>query len=246
MTESARSVTQSEEWATRLVRVLDAASELLVRWGYRRVTIDDVAERAGVGKGTVYLHFRSKEALFLTVLLRGYHDLITGIADRIRADPREVLPSRLVRSTYLAMQGDPLTRALYLGDGDMLNRLARESVETLGEMRTAVERQGRRHFELLREAGLLRTDLPVDEQLYLFNAVGGGFFLLEPMDLPGAPGSPAQRADLMAYAVRAVLEDPDAAPPGPELAAVAARQHESLLEHVDREWQRRVRSPGPA
>lgn len=241
MTENARSVTESEEWSTRLGRVLDAASELLVRWGYRRVTIDDVAERAGVGKGTIYLHFRSKDALFLTVLLRGYHDLITGIADRIRADPREVLPSRLLRSTYLAVHIDPLTRALYMGDGDMLSRLARESVETLGEMRSAVERQGRCHFELLRDAGLLRTDLPITEQLYLFNAIGGGFFLLEPMDLPQAPRTPGERADLMAYVVRAALEDPDAAPPGPALAAVAAEQHESLLEHVDREWQRRVR-----
>ncbi len=50
--------------------VLDSAAELLVRWGYRRVTIDDVTAHAGIGKGTVYLHLRTKDALFLTVLLR--------------------------------------------------------------------------------------------------------------------------------------------------------------------------------
>jgi AcrR family transcriptional regulator len=54
-------------------RVLDAAADLLVRWGYHRVTVEDVARHAGIGKGTVYLHFRTKEALFLTVLLRSQH-----------------------------------------------------------------------------------------------------------------------------------------------------------------------------
>ena len=67
MTESANPVIGS---GGRLDRVLDAAADLLVRWGYQRVTIDDVARHAGIGKGTVYLHFRTKEALFLTVLLR--------------------------------------------------------------------------------------------------------------------------------------------------------------------------------
>jgi AcrR family transcriptional regulator len=38
---------------TRLERVLDAAADLLVRLGYRRVTIEEVARRAGIGKGTV-------------------------------------------------------------------------------------------------------------------------------------------------------------------------------------------------
>ncbi|MGW2198666.1 helix-turn-helix domain-containing protein, partial [Streptosporangium sp. NPDC001682] len=42
----------------RADRILDAAAELLVRLGYRKVTIDDIARLAGIGKGTVYLHPR--------------------------------------------------------------------------------------------------------------------------------------------------------------------------------------------
>ncbi|MGH3566828.1 MAG: helix-turn-helix domain-containing protein [Pseudonocardia sp.] len=40
-------------------RLLDVATDLLVRWGYQRVTVDAVARQAGIGKGTVYLHFRT-------------------------------------------------------------------------------------------------------------------------------------------------------------------------------------------
>ncbi len=51
-------------------RVLDAAGELLVAHGYRKVTSPTSRTRAGVGKGTVYLHWPSKLELFGAVLVR--------------------------------------------------------------------------------------------------------------------------------------------------------------------------------
>src|SRR4051794_25078539 len=96
--------------------MLDSAAELLVRWGYQRVTIDDVARHAGIGKGTVYLHFRSKDALFLTVLMRVHRVLARRVAERMEADAREVLPSRMMRHVYDEMTADPVARSLYLGD----------------------------------------------------------------------------------------------------------------------------------
>src|SRR3954469_25584476 len=52
---------------TRTVRdaILDATDELLKKFGYRKMTIDDLAREVGIGKGTVYLHFRSKEEIVL-------------------------------------------------------------------------------------------------------------------------------------------------------------------------------------
>jgi AcrR family transcriptional regulator len=41
--------------------ILDAVDRLLARYGYKKMTIDDLAKEAGIGKGTVYLHFKSKE-----------------------------------------------------------------------------------------------------------------------------------------------------------------------------------------
>ncbi len=51
-------------------RILDAADRLLARDGFRRMTIDGVAGEAGVGKGSVYLHFESKEDVALSCLDR--------------------------------------------------------------------------------------------------------------------------------------------------------------------------------
>ncbi|GAC1395003.1 MAG: hypothetical protein NVSMB65_13760 [Chloroflexota bacterium] len=47
---------ETDERQRREERILDAAATLLVRWGYRKTTLDDVAREAGVGKGTIYLH----------------------------------------------------------------------------------------------------------------------------------------------------------------------------------------------
>jgi AcrR family transcriptional regulator len=45
-----------------------AALELFTRYGYRKTSIDDVAQAAQVAKRTVYLHFENKAAVFLAIL----------------------------------------------------------------------------------------------------------------------------------------------------------------------------------
>jgi AcrR family transcriptional regulator len=45
--------------------ILDAVDVLLAKFGYRKMTIEDVARQVGIGKGTIYLHFPSKEELVL-------------------------------------------------------------------------------------------------------------------------------------------------------------------------------------
>jgi AcrR family transcriptional regulator len=46
--------------------ILDAADRLLARYGYKKMTMDDLAQEVGIGKGTVYLHFDSKEEVALS------------------------------------------------------------------------------------------------------------------------------------------------------------------------------------
>jgi AcrR family transcriptional regulator len=46
--------------------ILDATDRLLGRSGYKKMTIDDLAKEVGIGKGSVYLHFESKEEIALS------------------------------------------------------------------------------------------------------------------------------------------------------------------------------------
>lgn len=61
-------------------RVLRAAEQLFTRRGYAATTVADIAERAGVGVGTLYHHFPDKRAVML--------DLIDDWGDRASADRR--------------------------------------------------------------------------------------------------------------------------------------------------------------
>jgi AcrR family transcriptional regulator len=53
---------------TREVReaILDATDLFLSRQGYKKMTIDDLAQEVGIGKGSIYLHFTSKEEIVLS------------------------------------------------------------------------------------------------------------------------------------------------------------------------------------
>ncbi|MEJ7575891.1 MAG: TetR/AcrR family transcriptional regulator [Pyrinomonadaceae bacterium] len=46
--------------------ILDATDDFLARYGYRKMTIDDLAQAVGIGKGSIYLHFSSKEEIALS------------------------------------------------------------------------------------------------------------------------------------------------------------------------------------
>jgi AcrR family transcriptional regulator len=65
--------------------ILEAAEELLAEKGYHEMSIDEIAARVGVSKGTVYLHFSSKEELVLAYLGRGMRRFMQEATDALNA-----------------------------------------------------------------------------------------------------------------------------------------------------------------
>lgn len=202
----------------RAERILDAAAELVLRWGYKRVTIEEVAKRAGIGKGTVYLHWRTREALFLAVLARDSVKMYAGLIEAIREDPAEILPHRLLRRTLLLLKEFPLLQAMFTGDTEVLGGLLEES--TVRPLRGRKFASFRDYFALLRSRGLLRTDVAADDQFYAINASMFGFYLLDPMLPPEERRSLDERAEIVAAMVRNAFEPPD--PPDPAVLRALA------------------------
>lgn len=60
--------------------ILDATDKLLAKYGYKKMTIDDLAQEVGIGKGSVYLHFSSKEEIAITHIER----MISRMTDKLR------------------------------------------------------------------------------------------------------------------------------------------------------------------
>jgi len=59
--------------------ILDAAEGLFARYGFKKTSVDDVAGAARIGKGSVYLHFDSKEDLFAEVVRRASDRMLTAL-----------------------------------------------------------------------------------------------------------------------------------------------------------------------
>ena len=59
--------------------ILQAAEEVLMEKGYHETSIDEIAARVGIAKGTVYLHFPSKEDLVIAIFERDMQQLLQFI-----------------------------------------------------------------------------------------------------------------------------------------------------------------------
>lgn len=91
MPTRARREREKEE---RRQSILRAAREVFFENGFHRATVDDVAGRAKVSKGTVYLYFESKETILALLLLEGLNELVGDLerayaaAEPLPADER--------------------------------------------------------------------------------------------------------------------------------------------------------------
>ncbi|MEW6753017.1 MAG: helix-turn-helix domain-containing protein [Candidatus Latescibacterota bacterium] len=70
---------REREKAAHRREILQAAMRVFARKGFAAATIDEIAQEAEFSKGTVYLHFASKEDLLSTILLEMHNTAVTGL-----------------------------------------------------------------------------------------------------------------------------------------------------------------------
>jgi AcrR family transcriptional regulator len=71
----------------RCGEILDAARKVFARKGFENATMDEIAEAAGVAKGTVYLYFQSKRDVYLAALRCGFTGLTEETMRKMDAAP---------------------------------------------------------------------------------------------------------------------------------------------------------------
>jgi AcrR family transcriptional regulator len=160
----------------RADRILDAAARLLLRYGHDRTTINDIAREAGVAKGSVYAHWRSRDRLFLALLRREQAVLLAQLRDRIGAAERPADLELLLVESVRAYQRSPLVAAVLTRDAEVLGSLARAAAEE-GRPTGGITEL----VATLRAAGVIRTDRTLAEQVTVLSAMFLGYFLTAPL-----------------------------------------------------------------
>jgi AcrR family transcriptional regulator len=97
--------------------ILSHAGELFAKTDFALVSVDEVAARSGVGKGSIYRQFGSKEALYATVVIEGFKHLQSEIRtalncsistrDQIETVVRHTLMYFWPRRQFFALLRDP-------------------------------------------------------------------------------------------------------------------------------------------
>ncbi len=96
---------RDERRTERRDAILSAALEEFSAAGFAATRLDDVANRAGVAKGTIYLYFRDKETLFQELV----RSMLIPLVSKIEAAPVADLPVRVIAETIV----DLFVREIY-------------------------------------------------------------------------------------------------------------------------------------
>ena len=88
--------------------ILDATDRLLARFGYRKMTVEDIAAEAGIGKGTIYLHFASKEEVVLSHIDRIVERLNSRLTEIAQSDTAAAERLRLMLLTRVLFRFDSI------------------------------------------------------------------------------------------------------------------------------------------
>src|SRR4030095_15604439 len=115
--------------------ILDATDRLLARFGYRKMTVEDIAVEAGIGKGTIYLHFNSKEEVVLSHIDR--------IVDRLNDRLREIAVSDVATEERLRQM--LLTRVLFRFDS--IQHYTQSLNDLLAALRPGLLKRRAQYFE---------------------------------------------------------------------------------------------------
>lgn len=142
-------------------KILEAAEEVFALDGVM-VPIDIVAERAGVGIGTLYRHFPTKEALYEAIVVTRISELI-GTADAYiddtSADPRVALDAFLREFARQASAKKDLFEALEKSGFDFKARFADRVDELMARIDTLRQRAV--------DAGAIRGDIDTQDIMNL-------------------------------------------------------------------------------
>jgi AcrR family transcriptional regulator len=158
---------QDQHFHNREQAILDAARQLFQQQPWDRVTIAEVATAAGIGKGTVYKHVPSKEALYAALVLAFNQRCLLSYQQLFSSCPPLFAMRTVIRQAFSDFYADPVMAQLcmHCDRPDFQERLDKDYQQQFH----ALEAQFRELFAQLLNATLApqRLAQPHTEQLLL-------------------------------------------------------------------------------
>ncbi len=179
------SFTRSEN-EQRQERILDAAADVIIRYGYDKTTMSDIAAEAGVTRAILYLHFDSKEQLFEALLYRETRQYTAAWLKAIQADPQGGTLAGVFRSVLAAVDRSPFLSAMLKQDRRVFGQYLRKPGNLFESLQSASI--WRDTLQELQAVGAIRADVRPAVMAHVMNALSLG--LLASQDYPSLEEPP--------------------------------------------------------
>jgi len=128
--------------------IIEAAMELFSRYGYERTSIEDISKHLGIGKGSIYLEFRTKEEILMQIIERFamcIQSMMDEKVENCEGSPLETLKTIIVTSALAVY--DRVSRDIHTPEG-----LLHTSMTLKARFRPFYVRKRERITKLLRMA----------------------------------------------------------------------------------------------
>jgi AcrR family transcriptional regulator len=150
-------------------QILDAAADLIIRHGYDKTTMGDVADVVGISRPLVYIHFKSKDDLLEALIIREmlkYGNLWLGY---IEADPQGGTVGSVYRSILNALHQTPLLAAIVTRSEGTFGKYLRRQENVFSSMQTPTLM--RDLLAVMQAKGAIREDVNVDAMAYIMDGM---------------------------------------------------------------------------
>lgn len=149
--------------------ILDAAAELIIRHGYNKTTMSDVADAAGLGRGLVYLHFKSKDELLEALITREMVKYGEAWFAHLQDDPKGGTIASILRSVAAALRQTPFMAAIVTRDEGTFGKYLRKPANIFEAMQTPS--MTRDLMQALQDAGAIRQGVNIPAMAYIMDTL---------------------------------------------------------------------------
>lgn len=156
----------------RQEQILRAAAAVIIRQGYDKTTMSDIADEAGVSRGTVYLYFKGKEELFDALLYWEWMQYTRTWLDAIESEPHISTIGGYYRVVLRAINSHPLIASMMRRDRRVLGNYLRRP----GNLFAWVESSSITvdFIRTLQSVGAVRQDLDPEVTAHLLETLSYG------------------------------------------------------------------------
>lgn len=138
-------------------QILEAAVEVFSKNGFAQTQVDEIANLAGLGKGTVYRYFKDKEGLFLSVVDRGLENLRAVVLEAMAKERRLIEKIKKAIEAYLEFfEKQPgLNKIFAQGQSEFQKKLRKRYLQSYFEHINEIGKV----FKEAQDLGLIKKEL---------------------------------------------------------------------------------------